>query len=255
MGKKKPKDPEATATTNDVVSPPPDVFKSLFGNAQPQNDAVSIFSEDNPFCRKPQDQTLEPSGNPSHGGLEDIDGAELKKRKRKEEKASLGSDSETPLEGKKLRKEELQNSQEEQERIEEKKNKKKKRKRDELEQEYEARKYGVEVGAVEDEGNRLGGKVGEKRKTVDNPADMLISKEGFDDENKLLRTVFVGNLPLTMKKKALIKEFSQFGDVESVRIRSVPITDVSVLASTLVEFRVLLFIYFICLRNSSFFID
>ncbi|BBH02842.1 RNA-binding family protein with RRM/RBD/RNP motifs [Prunus dulcis] len=63
------------------------------------------------------------------------------------------------------------------------------------------------------------------RKMVDNPADMLVSNEGFDDESKLLRTVFVGNLPLKVKKKVLIKEFSKFGEVESVRIRSVPILD------------------------------
>ena len=53
-----------------------------------------------------------------------------------------------------------------------------------------------------------------------------VSKEGFDDEDKLLRTVFVGNLPLKVKKKTLLKEFKKFGEVESVRIRSVPIQDV-----------------------------
>ncbi|KAK9274906.1 hypothetical protein L1049_022160 [Liquidambar formosana] len=112
---------------------------------------------------------------------------------------------------------------------EKKKKKKKKRKREELEIEgkYEAKLYGV-VAKVEAEGGegdvgRVA--VGEKRKTVDNVADMLVSKEGFDDENKLLRTVFVGNLPLKVKKKALLKEFSQFGEIESVRIRSVPLMD------------------------------
>ncbi|KAJ0476183.1 putative RNA recognition motif domain, nucleotide-binding alpha-beta plait domain superfamily [Helianthus annuus] len=47
----------------------------------------------------------------------------------------------------------------------------------------------------------------------------------IDDEEKLLRTVFVGNLPLKVKKKALLKEFDRFGEIESVRIRSVPILD------------------------------
>lgn len=105
----------------------------------------------------------------------------------------------------------------------------KKRKRDELEREYEAKKYGATENH-EDGDKDLGKKiVGEKRKTVDNPADMLISDEGFDDENKLLRTVFVGNLPMKVKKKVLIREFGKFGEVESVRIRSVPIEDVSLL--------------------------
>ncbi|GMP21992.1 hypothetical protein CsSME_00000179 [Camellia sinensis var. sinensis] len=54
---------------------------------------------------------------------------------------------------------------------------------------------------------------------------MVVSKEGFDDEDKLLRTMFVGNLTLKVKKKALFKEFSQFGEVESVRIQSIPLLD------------------------------
>ncbi|KAF5932510.1 hypothetical protein HYC85_028681 [Camellia sinensis] len=65
---------------------------------------------------------------------------------------------------------------------------------------------------------RLEGKiVGEKRKKIDDSVDMVVSKEGFDDEDKLLRTVFVGNLTLKVKKKALFKEFSQFGEVESTK--------------------------------------
>ncbi|CAL5399971.1 unnamed protein product [Camellia sinensis] len=67
--------------------------------------------------------------------------------------------------------------------------------------------------------------LGEKRKKIDDSVDMVVSKEGFDDEDKLLRTVFVGNLTLKVKKKALFKEFSQFGEVESVRIRSIPLLD------------------------------
>ncbi|XP_039141847.1 RNA-binding protein 34 [Dioscorea cayenensis subsp. rotundata] len=56
---------------------------------------------------------------------------------------------------------------------------------------------------------------------------MVVPKEEeeFDDEEKLLRTVFVGNLPLRTKKKALMKEFGRFGEIESVRIRSVPLLD------------------------------
>ncbi|KAM0001849.1 putative RNA recognition motif domain, nucleotide-binding alpha-beta plait domain superfamily [Helianthus debilis subsp. tardiflorus] len=52
-----------------------------------------------------------------------------------------------------------------------------------------------------------------------------VLKEGFDDEEKLSRTVFVGNLPLKVKKKALLKEFSQFVEIESVRIRSILLLD------------------------------
>ncbi|KAI5019662.1 hypothetical protein ZWY2020_044550 [Hordeum vulgare] len=49
--------------------------------------------------------------------------------------------------------------------------------------------------------------------------------EVFDDEGRLLRTVFIENLPLRTKKKALTKEFTTFGVVDSVRIRSVPLGD------------------------------
>ncbi|KAK1354152.1 hypothetical protein POM88_047408 [Heracleum sosnowskyi] len=88
--------------------------------------------------------------------------------------------------------------------------------------EYEAKRYGEVV--VKDD-KELGVGVGEKRKAMDSGVEMVDTEEGFDDEDKLLRTVFVGNLPLKVKKKALLKEFSQFGEIDSLRIRSVPIMD------------------------------
>ncbi|KAL0409279.1 UNVERIFIED_CONTAM: RNA-binding protein 34 [Sesamum radiatum] len=103
------------------------------------------------------------------------------------------------------------------------KKKKKKRKRDEVEAEYEARRYGVMDETKESKGES--GVLGEKRKKMENPEDTMVPKEGFDDESKLLRTVFVGNLPLKLKKKEIVNEFAKFGEVESVRIRSVPIID------------------------------
>lgn len=250
MGKKKPKDPESG-----------DVFKTLFGYL-PKDDASSrsLFSDSNPFRRKPSlsSQTL-PFENPS------IPDSEVKKRKRTEETDETSQTLEDApkaqhvVEHKKSKNDKLRNPNLGSESNEEflnsvsesnktlkknkgkdiilgsegnpnsgsevkemvdsekgKEKKKKKRKRDEIEEEYEAQHYGT-VAKVEG--------VGEKRKSVVNPAEMLVSKEGFDDESKLLRTVFVGNLPLKIKKKALLKEFSVFGEVESVRIRSVPILD------------------------------
>jgi RNA recognition motif-containing protein len=52
-------------------------------------------------------------------------------------------------------------------------------------------------------------------------------KEVEEEEEKLLRTVFVGNLLSTVKKKQIIREFSQFGKVASARLRSVALVDVS----------------------------
>ncbi|XP_021832540.1 RNA-binding protein 34 [Prunus avium] len=268
MGRKKPKEPES-----DAVSAQPDIFKTLFGDATSDDAVPSIFSDSNPFRRTNQEPGLgfvapsvEAEENVNHGDSENSgDDGEVKKRKRRKEKKASGlvneEASETPLEGKKVKKKKLQETPNlenpnlgyelngvskkgngEASNLGERPNmgvetkggdgmsvvKKmdgKKRKRDELEKEYEAKKYGVKES--EDVGDKdVGAKVvGEKRKMVDNPADMLVSNEGFDDESKLLRTVFVGNLPLKVKKKVLIKEFSKFGEVESVRIRSVPILD------------------------------
>ncbi|KAE8769017.1 transcription factor BTF34 [Hordeum vulgare] len=70
--------------------------------------------------------------------------------------------------------------------------------------------------------------VGDKRKAphdVEAVASVGEEDEVFDNEGKLLRTVFVENLPLRTKKKALTKEFTTFGVVDSVRIRLVPLGD------------------------------
>lgn len=277
-----------------------DIFKTLFGEIAEKGPSSSIFSDDNPFRRKPSDPSQTPQQNqqpkqlgfgsveneesPENGEVQNPNAVEGKKRKRIKEKdevsdielASLGEGSVAPLEISKLKKktkssvesenfgseskalskkakgknhlgkgarEDLNLGAKLKERdekenhnvgmelngvVDSEKKTKKKRKRDELESEYEARRYG-EVVVKDESGERgLGGGavVGEKRKTLDSAEDMLASKEGFDDEDKLLRTVFVGNLPLKVKKKALLREFSQFGDVDSVRIRSVPIVNV-----------------------------
>ncbi|KAM0886147.1 hypothetical protein ACQ4PT_029848 [Festuca glaucescens] len=108
---------------------------------------------------------------------------------------------------------------------------KRKRKRDEVEAGYERRM----LGAPAEEQPAPRPVVGKKRKAPDDVAVAAAGgagdeeeDEAFDDEGKLLRTVFVGNLPLRTKKKALTKEFAAFGEVESVRIRSVPLTDTKI---------------------------
>lgn len=44
-----------------------------------------------------------------------------------------------------------------------------------------------------------------------------------EQAEKLSRTIFVGNLPITVKRKQLNRLFSQYGEVDSVRLRSVPL--------------------------------
>ena len=46
------------------------------------------------------------------------------------------------------------------------------------------------------------------------------------EKDKLPRTVFVGNLPASVRKKELKKEFAQYGPVESVRLRSLALQEV-----------------------------
>ena len=41
------------------------------------------------------------------------------------------------------------------------------------------------------------------------------------DPNEAVRTIFVGNLPNTVLKKELYKTFAVFGEIESVRVRSI----------------------------------
>ncbi|XAR70651.1 hypothetical protein NMG60_11027569 [Bertholletia excelsa] len=284
---KKPKEPDGKSSKSNgnphlaSRSGSSDIFKTLFGDVQEQQGSTSIFSDHNPFRRRPSDvsETPHQQQQPQEEGLglglgsaENVENAaneddenpnfvELKKRKRNKEKKSTSDRNlideipETSSGIKKSKKRRLESSNsdvEYTERGEEKhsdskevnnrnmgmdlkgtvtleaenQKKKTKRKRDELEAQYEARHYGVVTSTGEGGEAAQGGKVvGQKRKKIDDPADMMVSKEGFDDEAKLLRTVFVGNLPLKIKKKALLKEFGQFGEVESVRIRSVPLLD------------------------------
>ncbi|KAB5573867.1 hypothetical protein DKX38_001061 [Salix brachista] len=202
MGKKKQKEPDTSTAQNHTVSAPSDIFKTLFSGADQTACTSSLFSNSNPFKRKPEDpkSTENPSTNVDTPNPDFYETTE-KPKKVKTENTNLGFE---PI-------------------VEETLMKRKKRKRDDLEREYEAKRY----GPVVDNEENASVVVGAKRKNADAAADVLVSKEseGFDDESKLLRTVFVGNLPLKVKKKALIKEFSKFGDVESVRIRSVPIAE------------------------------
>jgi RNA recognition motif-containing protein len=61
-------------------------------------------------------------------------------------------------------------------------------------------------------------------------------EERAECERKLLRTIFVGNLPITVKPKHLVREFSKYGSVENARLRSVPLVDVCIPLSTCVPF-------------------
>lgn len=231
MGKKKSKEP-VTVAGPDTVSSQSDIFKTIFGDiTEPNAASSSLFSDDNPFKRKPEETVKDPEKVHSL----DSDVVELKHRKRKgKEKAenlTLGSSEEAKetQKSKKGRNRENLNLGSLDGNVESSglDAKRKKRKRDEVEKEYEERKYGtVAVASDAEEGVVVGQK---RKKPEDVGVVALVPKEGFDDDSKLMRTVFVGNLPIKAKKKVLLKEFSKFGEIESVRIRSVPLNDVSFL--------------------------
>ncbi|KAK4368770.1 hypothetical protein RND71_012562 [Anisodus tanguticus] len=302
MAKKSKEKQKQQSPNNNETSNSSDIFNTLFGITTPTDTNIaSLFSDNNPFKRKPNDNptaTQEPKLVVLEASIENqTDTAEIKKRKKKDKNVILESKSAVSEEtnenedsnpkrvslsgvdesnvvvfdyvkkkGKKVildseyvgeeanednggkskrvslsgviesngvvfdsvkkKKDKKVNFGEESigEETSEDKKKKKKRKRDEIEAEYEAKKYGV-VEMEEAEKGIGEMVVGEKRKKMDNPEDMMVTNEGFDDENKLLRTIFVGNLDLKIKKKALVKEFGSFGEIESVRIRSIPLTD------------------------------
>lgn len=184
----------------------------------------SLFSADNPLRSKPHREApvAQPAPAQELGfaqlslGSEDGPGGAARARKRKidetnltpasvpEKRAKLGDGSKAECSRKK----------------------RKKRKRAEIEEQYAKRKYGNAEDASE--GERTAG-VGKKRKAAYlNSSQLVESKEPFDDENVLVRTVFVGNLPSKeTTQKALLKEFAKYGEIDSIRIRSVPIIDVS----------------------------
>ncbi|MBA0563725.1 hypothetical protein Golob_008691 [Gossypium lobatum] len=227
MGKKKSKEP-VTVAGPDTVSSQSDIFKTIFGDiTEPNAAASSLFSDDNPFKRKPEETVK----NPEKVYSLDSDMVELRHRKRKEkekaENLTLGSSEEATetQKSKKGRNSENLNLGSLDSNVESSglDAKGKKRKRDEVEKEYEERKYGTVAVASDAEEEVV---VGQKRKKPEDVGVVaLVPKEGFDDDSKLMRTVFVGNLPIKAKKKVLLKEFSKFGEIESVRIRSVPLND------------------------------
>ncbi|XP_022735956.1 RNA-binding protein 34-like [Durio zibethinus] len=236
MRKKKSKEPETPVGGDTVSSQSDNIFKTIFGDVSESNPAVSsLFSDSNPFKRK----TLESVESPEKVDSLGSDTVELKQRKRKDneksQNPSLGSIEEATESHKEKTVKTLENpnmgslsgnvesSDFDAKILTGQDVKRKKRKRDEVEKEYEEKKYGSVAVAVAAEEEVV---VGQKRKKAeDDGVVTFVPKEGFDDESKLLRTVFVGNLPIKVKKKVLIKEFSTFGEIESVRIRSVPLND------------------------------
>lgn len=191
-----------------------------------------LFSSDNPFCRKadpdpnPISPRLPPREVPTSGPSAEKDGGSASSNKRKKEKSvkplvavsdHAVVDMESPVKRKKTMNDE-----------EVLRGNRKKRKRREVEEEYETKKYGVTPEETEKNGGErqgLGVTVGKKRKAEEAQKEIVVREEAFDDERKLLRTVFVGNLPLKTRRKAIVKEFAVFGEIESVRIRSVPIVE------------------------------
>jgi nucleolar protein 12 len=52
---------------------------------------------------------------------------------------------------------------------------------------------------------------------------LVVGKRDINDPKVLARTIFVGNIPSSAKKKALTTLFQTYGTIESIRFRSVPL--------------------------------
>eukprot|EP00252_Welwitschia_mirabilis_P010107 TRINITY_DN2323_c0_g1_i10.p1 TRINITY_DN2323_c0_g1~~TRINITY_DN2323_c0_g1_i10.p1 ORF type:complete len:452 (+),score=113.78 TRINITY_DN2323_c0_g1_i10:86-1441(+) len=55
--------------------------------------------------------------------------------------------------------------------------------------------------------------------------DLVSQKQGFDEKDNLHHSIFVSSLPVKTRKKHLMKEFSQFGEVKSVKLQAVLIVE------------------------------
>ncbi|KAM3280511.1 hypothetical protein ACQJBY_047352 [Aegilops geniculata] len=175
----------------------------------------SLFSADNPFRRKesaPEEPPRAPPPTPASASAVPTPA----RRPPKRPQAAAEAEPAVPSRRKRGEEEDGEGPA------------RRKRKRDEVEAGYERRA----LGAAPADEERPRPVVGAKRKA---PHDVEAAASGgesedeaFDDEGKLLRTVFVGNLPLRTKRKALTKEFAAFGEVDSVRIRSVPLGDTKI---------------------------
>ena len=77
----------------------------------------------------------------------------------------------------------------------------------------------------ESERDRLDKDSNKKKKATEQPTQKgeLKTRGATDEEDALRCTVFVGNLPVTIKTKKLRAAFAPFGAVASVRLRSVPV--------------------------------
>ncbi|KAJ0857375.1 putative RNA recognition motif domain, nucleotide-binding alpha-beta plait domain superfamily [Helianthus annuus] len=193
MGKK----PKESKPETPNSPPSNSIFKTLFGitNIQEPNDpsSVSIFSDSNPFRTKPTNESQK---------LQQILQLDIDSPQKNHTQIP---NSPNKLLSKRKRKD------------------KQKIDQDDSDIELEVKKSKLENAVVSERLKRL--VIDEEADNKEVDKEELVAKEGFDDEEKLLRTVFVGNFPLKVKKKALLKEFDRFGEIESVRIRSVPILD------------------------------
>ncbi|KAJ8952588.1 hypothetical protein NQ318_004135 [Aromia moschata] len=55
-------------------------------------------------------------------------------------------------------------------------------------------------------------KVGEKQKRIESP-------------EVAERTIFIGNIPIQIEKKKVKRHFKKYGQIESIRIRGIPVAD------------------------------
>ncbi|CAM9825786.1 unnamed protein product, partial [Scytosiphon promiscuus] len=105
---------------------------------------------------------------------------------------------------------------------------------DDLEEDEAAEEKGKQEAAAAGAGAGGGGAKEGKAKGKDGAGEAAeskpsaISKKEREEEDKELRTVFVGNLPTSFNPKKVKAVFKEYGKVESVRLRSVAVQGMAV---------------------------
>lgn len=81
-------------------------------------------------------------------------------------------------------------------------------------------------GAVDDASPLKKQKLNKNEKNAERRIKKKIKEESkTQDPVELERTIFVGNIPITCDKKKIKKHFKKYGEIETVRIRGIPVAD------------------------------
>ena len=166
----------------------------------------------------------------------DTDKKKEKKKRKKEKKLKVQEvDEKDALQEKKKRKKEKKlkvQEVDEKDALQEKKKRKKEKvqevdEKDALQEKKERKTGDAVIHGSKNKEDRMGA-TGEKATSEEGDRETEEEQKGKVDDEKARRTVFVGNVSLEAAPKAIKKHFSGCGEVESVRLRYLPVAGCAV---------------------------